>query len=203
MARTASKQRSHDVSNLPGVHWESNEQRTTRYAMILCHFLAKHQAKAESAGGLNKENDATAKSFLNLNRKSVTASASAHHEPEITTLFVDGFDETIEERHVNHLFRPFGPIVSVSRPKDKHGKPCSHAFVTLLPQKADNAIKFLNGRRVEDWTWLQVQKSVKSDRKVPIAVIKNGRRVCRAFRNGSCLEKCPFGLEHASYEYED
>ena len=42
---------------------------------------------------------------------------------------------------------------------------------------------------------LKVQK-VKEQRKVPVTIALREGDVCRAFRNGYCLEHCPFGLEH-------
>ena len=47
----------------------------------------------------------------------------------------------------------------------------------------------LNGKWMNEWTCLQVEKSNKK-RDVKTAVVKRGREVCRAYRNGQCLGSC-------------
>jgi len=131
-------------------------------------------------------------------RTAALNNTTATSVPQLTTLWVEGFETTDQEQDIRHLFRVFAPIVCVERPHDKQGNPRSHVFITLLSQHADKAIEMMNGRRVNnDWISLKVQKA-KKERRVAVAVVKKvGRkRVCRAFRHGQCLQKCPFGLHH-------
>lgn len=119
---------------------------------------------------------------------------TAHHRPEskLTTLRVDGLHCAIDCTDIFHIFRAFKPLVSVDIDMDKYGR--RSAYVTLLSRKADNAIELLD-RRILANNMLQLRK-VKKQRKVRIAIALMGGDVCRAFRNGYCLEHCPFGLEH-------
>ncbi len=167
--------------------------------MFLQQFLDKQNANAAAGSWNNKEN-AAATSFLNNNDAPAVCAlgATARHcprpESELATLCVSGFDKAIQDSDVFYLFGAFDPIVCVDRPKDEHGSYCSRAYVTLLSHEADDAIELLDGRRLLN-NLLQVKK-VKNKRKVSIAVALKGRNVCRAFRNGHCLEHCPFRLEH-------
>ena len=85
-----------------------------------------------------------------------TIAAAPTPKPKIptTTLWMNRLDNTLIEQHIHRLVDRLAPVVSVERPKDKHGKLRSYAFVTLLSQHADMAIKHLNGKWVNEWTCL-------------------------------------------------
>ena len=158
-----------------------------------------------TASSWNKENAKAASSISNNNSPAAAActiaiGATAHLRPEpmlkpkVTTLWVNNVHEVLEERHIYYLFRPFPPVISAYQPKDEYGCHCSHWYVTLLSHEADDAIEVIDGTMLLGRR-LQVQKA-RNEMKVPIAVEYKGRSLCRAFRNGYCLEHCPFGLEH-------
>ncbi len=143
----------------------------------------------------NKENEPSL--YLNgMNYAAAVAAAASTPKPtpNITTLWVTGFDAAYDEKDIRYAFRRFAPIVCVYRPKDKKGNLSSHAYITLLSKEADRAITILNGRQDVS---LHVRKA-REQRNVPVAVVKNRKSVCRAyFGHGQCLETCPFGLEHS------
>ena len=154
-----------------------------------------------AASSWNKENATAASSISNNNASAAAAiGATAHLRPEpvlkpkVTTLYVNNLHDVLDERHIYYLFRPFTPVISAYRPKDEYGCHCSHAYVTLLSHEADDAIEVIDGTMLLGRR-LQVQKA-RNEMKVPIAVEYKGRSLCRAFRNGYCLEHCPFALEH-------
>jgi hypothetical protein len=124
--------------------------------------------------------------------------STAQPTPALATLWVEGFDNNDDdEQDIRHHFRAFAPIVSVECPRDKHGNPRSHVFITLLSQYAPKAFEIMNGKWVNnDWHRLRVEKAKNQERRVAIAVARKGRRVCRAFCYGRCLRTCPFGLDH-------
>ena len=160
----------------------------------ICSTIEKAAASSADSSR-NNCNALPATAFLN---SATTAVAIAHHpqpKPDITTLWVEGFDSTDDEAAIRRLFRKLPPIVCVDRPKDSDGNLHSYAFVTLLSQNADIAIETLNGIPLNSWTCLKVKKSNKK-RKVCTVVVKRGERLCRAFRHGQCVEQCPFGVKH-------
>ena len=73
-------------------------------------------------------------------RTAALNNTTATSVPQLTTLWVEGFETTDQEQDIRHIFRVFAPIVCVERPHDKQGNPRSHVFITLLSQHADKAI---------------------------------------------------------------
>ena len=172
-------------------------QAENTYLTMLRHLLdLKERSVATTADKESRDdywNTSTALTVSSFNAPTPTI-ANPKQEIATTTLYVR-LNSTINKRHIHYLMDPFAPVVSVEQPEDKHGNLQSYAFVTLLSKHADIAIKCLDGKWVNQWTRLQVKRS-NEQRKVETAVVKRGRHVCRAYRNGQCLDACPFGWEH-------
>jgi polyadenylate-binding protein len=106
-----------------------------------------------------------------LVRKDGPGDSAINHSIKFNNVYVKNFAEGTTEEDLRQIFSDFGPITSVAVMRDSSGISKSFGFVNFEnADDAANAVRVLNGKRINEKEWYVSRAQKKSEREAELKV---------------------------------